>query len=387
MKRFTRSRERLFGARLTCGAVIMRSTVSLALALGLAAGCAVPDPVEATSSAIIDGMLDSGDPSMVEMFAISGNMAAKCTCTLVSPHVLLTAAHCIAETQGFRYGVFLGNNDSRITGKDLLAVASADFDPAYNDNPSQGHDIGVVVLAQPLPMPLVPMNRGSLASSTGKMTRYIGYGLTDGVAQSGDGTKRQAMAPIAQVGKSLIRIANNPNNTCNGDSGGPLLMDTGSGEAIIGVVSFGTDMNCGSDSYFQRLDTQIDWVDQQIKQADPNAVLPTAGGGSSSDGGTAAADGAASRDAAAAPPPSPDAAPPPPDAAPLPPVVVPLPVVTDAGAIAPPPPDAAPTPTGVRSNLVQGGCGCELGAHQHRGSALGVLLTALALFIARRRRP
>jgi MYXO-CTERM domain-containing protein len=293
--------------------------------------------------------------------------------------VLLTAAHCIAETQGFRYGVFPGNNDTRLTSsKELLAVKSAAFDPDYNDNPSQGHDIGVVVLDQPLAMPLVPMNRGSLASATGKPVRYIGYGLTDGVAQTGDGTKRQATAMIAQVGKSLIRIANNPNNTCNGDSGGPLLMDTGSGEAIIGVVSFGTDKNCGSDSYFQRLDTQIAWVDEQIKQADPNAVLPTGGAGSPDDGGAAA--GPASADAGTPPAPTPDAAPAPADVAPSPPPMATLP---DAAPVSSALPDAAPI--AVRSNLVQGGCSCQLGPHQSGGSGLG-LLAGLAFFLVRRRR-
>ena len=99
----------------------------------------------------------------------------------------------------------------------------------------------------------------------------IGYGVTDGVTFAGDGIKRSASAPIAQVTNELIRIGKNPQGTCHGDSGGPLLMDTGSGEALIGVVSFGDSNTCVGNSYFERLDTQMAWVDEQIKEADPRA--------------------------------------------------------------------------------------------------------------------
>jgi MYXO-CTERM domain-containing protein len=76
-------------------------------------------------------------------------------------------------------------------------------------------------------------------------------------------------------------------------------MDMGGGEALIGTVSFGDSAVCRGNNYFQRLDTQIAWVDEQIKKYDANAQLPDAGMiGGGSDGGVADAAGAA--DAASA---------------------------------------------------------------------------------------
>src|SRR5205085_387948 len=130
------------------------------------------------------------DPAIVEMLAISGNMGAKCTATLISPHILLTAAHCIAETQGSTYLVFPGNDDSRISKSNVLAVRTAVFDPGFG-KPQNGHDIAVVVLVDALPQKPIPINRASLDPWVGKPARYVGYGLTNGVNQTGSGVKRE----------------------------------------------------------------------------------------------------------------------------------------------------------------------------------------------------
>src|SRR5205814_1937174 len=104
-------------------------------------------------------------------------------------------------------------------------------------------------------------------------------------------------APIAQVNDKYLRISPNPHGACSGDSGGPLFMNTPSGEAVVGVTSFGDDTTgCAKDSFFQRLDTQIAWVDRQLAQFDPGSAPPMPDGG--------APPVALPPDAAAAPPPS-----------------------------------------------------------------------------------
>jgi MYXO-CTERM domain-containing protein len=353
----------------------MRATWALVLG-ALFLGCSPPpERVGAASQAIVAGTADVADPAIVELVAIQGNALAKCTATLVSPHVLLTAAHCIAETSGARYVIFVGNDDSQVAQKDVLPVAAAVFDPLYDDNPANGHDIAIVALTQGLSTPTVPINRTPLtAAALRASARYVGYGLTDGVAQSGDGVKREGTAPIAQIGRNLILIGANPHGTCNGDSGGPLLLDSGAGESIIGVVSFGDDQACLTNSFFQRLDTQVAWVDQQIARFDPG-FLPAVDGGVTADAGV---DG---RPDAARPEPTPDAAPPAPDVSPM--VVASPP---DGGT-----PQVSSGPTGgvttgppVAPARVTGGCGCVLG--QTRSGGGGWLLGLGLLLLARRRR-
>ena len=73
-------------------------------------------------------------------------------------------------------------------------------DPRYNGN-AVGHDVGVLRLATPITdIPPVPINTTPLvAGDISKMLRHIGYGVTDGRAQTGFGTKRQVLLPIRQV--------------------------------------------------------------------------------------------------------------------------------------------------------------------------------------------
>jgi trypsin len=360
------------------------SRSSMVLIAGLLAPLACAPPSEEVEQAppapIIAGTATTTAPSVVEVFIIGNGSVAKCTATLVTPRVLVTAAHCIKGRTTARYGVFLGNDDGKVTGKDLLA-ASATFDPMYG-TAGDGHDLGVVVLAAPLSLPLVPLNRVPLESAVGKQARYVGYGLTNGVKQTGDGIKRQATDSIAQVTSELIRIGKNPNGTCHGDSGGPLLMDTGGGrEALIGTVSFGDDPTCRGNNYFQRIDTQVAWIDAQIKKYDPGAGSLDAGAGRD----TGAAD-AGSLDAGTAPPDTglPDAViPEPADAA----VVMPSPGRKDAGsplAADADSPKSDPPGQALRSRA-SGGCSVAPGTRARGGAAWAALLLAL-LVPARRRR-
>src|SRR4051812_42477426 len=134
----------------------MRITWVLLTGLAVAAGgCGGPEgsagagPLGSSAQPIIAGTVDTGDPAIVELVAINGQMAAKCTATLVTPHVLLTAAHCIAETPNYRYVVFPGNDDSKISAQNILSVATAVYDPKFGD-PRNGHDLAVVVLDKPM---------------------------------------------------------------------------------------------------------------------------------------------------------------------------------------------------------------------------------------------
>jgi V8-like Glu-specific endopeptidase len=93
--------------------------------------------------AIVGGTVDPGDPAMMEMFGVAGTKVTRCTVTLVTPRVVLTAAHCLRDAGSqAKFGIFPGSDDRQVTGKDLLPTTAAAYDPAYPNDPNDGHDIG-----------------------------------------------------------------------------------------------------------------------------------------------------------------------------------------------------------------------------------------------------
>src|ERR1700730_5918294 len=99
---------------------------SLAALAVLAVQACAPggDPVQKASAPVVGGVSDTGDPSVVMVFFqnMPTMQEASCTATVVSPHVLLTAAHCVdpkitdtlvAEPQ--TYYVFLGDDINSAT--------------------------------------------------------------------------------------------------------------------------------------------------------------------------------------------------------------------------------------------------------------------------------
>jgi secreted trypsin-like serine protease len=179
-------------------AVAARSV--LVAVLVLAAAC-VPTPEapesESTSQPIVGGTPNTGDPAIMSLVSLMGPRGARCTATLITPRLLLTAAHCIFETPGFSRQIFTGNNDQNGDAPEKLAVKAVVSNPAYQGAPRQGNDFCIVVLEAPLSIPTVRLNRAAIESAQGKTVRYVGYGLmTVGNPLSG-GIKRHNTAPLA----------------------------------------------------------------------------------------------------------------------------------------------------------------------------------------------
>jgi hypothetical protein len=226
-------------------------------------------PIELAEQPIVAGTPDTGDPAIMEVLASRGNAGSRCTATLISPRLLLLADHCFVETPGFTYQVFPGNNDGgNGSARGMLPIKTILQDPQYV-TPRRGDDFAIVVLETPMTARPVPLNRAPLDQAIGKTVRYVGYGLTTPNDPGSGGVKRQNTAPLATVSPILLSLAPNAHGACNGDSGGPLLLDDGGGESIIGVASFVVNPPCQRDSFYQRLDTQLAWIDEQIRKYDP----------------------------------------------------------------------------------------------------------------------
>src|SRR5574342_222204 len=115
------------------------------------------------SSAITDGTLDgNGHPAVVLLLMeVGGKPAFRCSGTLLSPTVLLTAGHCTDNFPGSPYtgmrvftesdvqaGIGTTNNYPNAGPNSVEAVAWHAH-PLYETAPFFVHDVGIVILQSP----------------------------------------------------------------------------------------------------------------------------------------------------------------------------------------------------------------------------------------------
>jgi hypothetical protein len=253
----------------------MRRAFAL-VAIVCAATFAVP-----ASQAITDGELDgNGHPNVGLMVAqtAGGIPLWRCSGTLVSPTVFVTAGHCTEPPAGHVEIWFDADVQSGIPANGYPFtgdVGGTPFPhPDYNPNAFFLRDLGVVELDAPW---IVPTGYGALPGLNSldalKTQRgqqdtsftAVGYGLQQSFPDAAswkDVALRIRMVSHPKlnqingglVGDFSLLLSNNAHTggTCFGDSGGPNFL--GDSNVIAGVTSFGLNGNCAGTGGVFRLD-------------------------------------------------------------------------------------------------------------------------------------
>jgi len=251
------------------------SGLTVAFTLGCGGQALDPsiEPVGQERGEIIGGTNDTGDEAVVAVYAIApgADKGALCSGTVISPTVVLTAAHCVSPaTVGTGVDFFV------LTAADLtdkahpspkLAVKETHFDPAFDiKNVLNGHDVAVVILAAPTTIKPIAWNGDAMpAGLTGQPARLVGYGLNDSFGQKGAGIKRQVTAKLNSFDGNFVKTGSLVpwKGICSGDSGGPVLMKFGAVEKVVGVNSFGI-IYCLSESSSTRVDTYKTFIQTYV---------------------------------------------------------------------------------------------------------------------------
>jgi hypothetical protein len=221
--------------------------------------------------ALIGGALEGGDPGVVALLAAASSEVA-CSGTMVSPRVVVTAAHCLDSRQSITayFGAHAYQEGIRIS-----ASRTAPH-PGWTGDLQGNYDIGLVLLGFPVdPSWAVPLSLEPLTDDdVDRPVRRVGFGRHDIASEKPDGAKRAGATAITYVSVSMdwFFAGDEELIPCGGDSGGPVLAvpEGEEEERLIGVHSFG--FGCESPSAgATRVDLHAaDFVLPWIAENDPS---------------------------------------------------------------------------------------------------------------------
>ena len=276
----------------------MRRTVALILA-----ALAVSLGTVGTAWAITGGQIDGTQhPNVAMIVFYQPDGRFRCSATLVSPTVLVTAAHCTDGVRGKTIVTFdpvapspspraaddPGDGTSQTgytTAPAGWLIGTPHAHPLWDGELQLNdlHDVGVVVLDAPYtaatPAALPPANYlDSLSQGRGGLNKQtftlVGYGVFFEKPATGpqkpsdeagnDRTRRFTTAVGQNVSTQTLKLAENANDsragggTCFGDSGGPSFKDG----YVTTVTSYGYTGNCRYLGGLQRVDIPVvqDWL-------------------------------------------------------------------------------------------------------------------------------
>jgi len=207
--------------------------------------------------------------SIVAIVAEKNGGQSLCTGTIVSPEVILTAAHCVDENPAKLYIIF-ATNIAKTTPNNIREADKFIQHPNWNRHlPTGEGDLALIHFKGLIPEGHSPV---MLAHENYKLKRgqkvlMMGYGVTNGIRGNGSGKLRETISLILDQHSPTESLTDGHNSSvCFGDSGGPAFVKTGSEFVQWGVASSVTNKSCNDDSIHTEVMKYEPWIKLTINK-------------------------------------------------------------------------------------------------------------------------
>ena len=228
---------------------------------------------ELTIGDIVNGsgvtMKNGNAHTIVAIVAEKGGGQALCTGTIVSPEVILTAAHCVDENPAKLHIIF-GTNIAKTSANDIREGDKFIQHPNWNRHlPTGEGDLALIHFKGLIPEGHSPVTLANenLKLKKGQKVLMMGYGVTDGIRENGSGKLRETSSQILDQHSPTESLTDgHKSSVCFGDSGGPAFVKVGSEFVQWGVASSVTDKSCDEDSIHTEVMKYEPWIKLTINK-------------------------------------------------------------------------------------------------------------------------
>ncbi|XP_049799884.1 brachyurin-like [Schistocerca nitens] len=228
------------------------------------------------------GRIIGGSPASLGQFAHQASIIMDysylCGGSLISTSVVLTAGHCASGHSTWEVSLGAISRSSVEPSRVTIVTRSATVHPEYNPN-NLYNDIAVVFLGTNVPLSnyiaLVNLPSRSQASNSfeGQIATISGWGLNTDNGVSSDTLQYTTLNVMSNTQCSeyfggpildftLCAVGSSGQSTCNGDSGGALVVGSQGSYTQIAVFSWisGNGCSSGDPAGFTRVTYFLDWI-------------------------------------------------------------------------------------------------------------------------------